>query len=119
MIRHQNGLLVILYTQLIFFITTYKNHFYIQLIDTGISFGDTDTQTDSVPGGIKPLLQDSSVMLAAGEPLLELTDSLLELVDDSLVVRQGQVQRLDTIFLVGFLLLCLMETGGQSVNGQF
>lgn len=47
-------------------------------------------------------------MLAAGEPLLELSDPLLEFVDDGLVVRQGQVQGLDALLLVRLLLLRLL-----------
>ena len=65
------------------------------------------TQTDS-PGGVESLLQDSAVVLTAGEPFLELSDPLLELVDDGLVVRQGQVQGLDALLLVRLLLLRLL-----------
>lgn len=47
-------------------------------------------------------------MLTAGESLLELADAVLELVNDGLVVGQGQIEGLHTLLLVGFLLLCLL-----------
>lgn len=62
----------------------------------------------SLPGGVKPLLQDSAIVLTAGESLLELADAVLQLVNDGLVVGQGQIEGLHTLLLVGFLLLRLL-----------
>lgn len=47
-------------------------------------------------------------MLTAGESLLELADAVLKLVNDGLVVGQGQIEGLHALLLVGFLLLCLL-----------
>lgn len=66
------------------------------------------TDEPSLPGGVEPLLQDTAIMLTAGESLLELADAVLELVNDGLVVGQGQIEGLHTLLLVGFLLLRLL-----------
>lgn len=47
-------------------------------------------------------------MLTAGEPLLELANAVLKLVDDGLVVGQGKIEGLHALFLVRFLLLRLL-----------
>lgn len=47
-------------------------------------------------------------MLTASEPLLELADAVLELINDGLVVGQGQIERLHSLLLVRFLLLRLL-----------
>lgn len=47
-------------------------------------------------------------MLTASEPLLELADAVLELINDGLVVGQGQIEGLHSLLLVRFLLLRLL-----------